>query len=218
MDGIDVQPGPGPVNAIGDLADRVDRPDRIGCPADGHEPGAVGQDCVERIEAQRAVGEVRFPGPDDRLVVASGRDPGIDVRLVVEAGHHDLVAGSQRRADGARDVEGERRHVRADRDVGAVHAEEVAESRMGIADDGLGSPGGQECTASIRVRLAVVAGDCIDHRLRDLRPARAVEEGQRRAVLGQRQGREAGAYRVDVEGGRHPGDASGSGGGRCDAR
>jgi hypothetical protein len=72
---------------------------------------------------------------------------------------------------------------------------------VGLGDDRIAPPAREERAVRVRVRLAVVAGDRVDHRLRDLGAAGAVEEDDRPAVLLEREGREAGAERVDVEGG-----------------
>ena len=87
---------------------------------------------------KRAVGEIRLPRADDHLVVARRGDPGIDVRLVVEPAHDDLVAGSHRGDDRAREVERQRGHVRPEGELVGVDAEEVGERRVGVVDDGIG--------------------------------------------------------------------------------
>jgi len=219
VDRVHIQPGARTVDVIRDLPNRVDGADRVRGPTHRHDPGPLGQDLVEAVEVERAVVEPWLPGADDRLVVSRRRNPRVDVRLVVEAADHDLVAGPQRRADRARHVERQRGHVRAQPDLGGVDTEEVGERRVRVRDDRIGALRGQERAAVIGVRLPVVAGDGVDHRLRDLRPTGAVEEDERPAVLGEREGRESGANRIDVEGGCHvAGDASGSGPVRLAAR
>jgi hypothetical protein len=137
---------------------------------------------------------------------------------MIESAHDDLVARPQRRADRARDVERERRHIRPERDLVRIDAEQVGERGMGVLDDRVRALGGEERAAMVGVRLAVVACDRVDHRLGDLRPAGTVEEDDRPSVLGEREGREPGANRVDIEGLHLAGDASRSGGRRFAAR
>ena len=63
-----------------------------------------------------------------------------------------------------------------------------------LRDQRLGRAARPVRAADVRVRLAQVARDRVDHLVRHLRPAGAVEEGERRVER-----REAAAHRVDVE-------------------
>jgi hypothetical protein len=53
---------------------------------------------------------------------------------VVELRHDDLVAGLERPADGPREREAQRRHVRAEHDLLGGAAEERTSGRPGLVD------------------------------------------------------------------------------------
>ncbi len=127
-----------------------------------------------------------------RPAVAGDAEPRIDVAVVVEAGHDDLVAGRERRRDRTADVERQRRHVRAELDLGRVgRAEHVGHRLVRLGDDRVAPAARQERPVGVRVRLAVVGGDGVDDRIGDLRPAGTVEVGDGPAVVLEREGREA---------------------------
>ena len=84
---------------------------------------------------------------------------------------------------------------------GDAGAEEVGDGRVRLGRHRVGRLTGRERAAGVRVHVAVVAGDGVDHPLRDLRAARAVEEDRRPAVLLPGEGRELGPQGVDIEGG-----------------
>ena len=65
-------------------------------------------------------------------------------------------------------------------------AEEVAGAAMGFLDERVRPVRGLVGRADVRIRLAQVARDGVDHLVRALRPARPVEEGQRPLQRGKR--------------------------------
>ena len=67
-----------------------------------------------------------------------GAHPGGHVGVVVEAGAHDAVAGLQRGADGPRERERERGHVRAERDAVRVGVEQPPDGRPRAVDQLVG--------------------------------------------------------------------------------
>ena len=103
-------------------------------------------------------------------------------------------------ADRPPDVQGQGRHVVAELDLlGARGTEEVGDRRVALVDHRVAQLARPEGAAGVGVHVAVVAADRVDHALRDLRPAGAVQEGDRAAVLLASQRRELGAQRLDVE-------------------
>ena len=200
VDGVDVRERPRLVRPADQLRDRVDRPDRVRRPAEGDEPRPLVEDRVEALEVQGDVVGADVDRAQLEAAVGGHAPPGSHVRLVVERGHDDPVAGLERRRERPGDMHRQRRHVRAELDllrVGGV--DEVREGRVGVGDQRVAAARGQELAAVVGVRRAVVLDDRVDHRLRDLRAARAVEQRDRDAVLLDREGREPGAQRLDVE-------------------
>ena len=85
-----------------------------------------------------------------------------------------------------------------------ISSAEAAPSRSAIAwwaswTRCVAPPARQERAVVVRVRGPVVVADRGDHRLRDLGPARPVEEGDRPAAVLDREGRELAPQRLDVE-------------------
>ena len=76
----------------------------------------------------------------------------------------------------------------------ATAAEEVGRTLPRVLDQLDRAPRGLEGAADVRVRLAEIRGDRVDDLVRALRPAGAVEEGERPL-----EGGEPGAYGGDVE-------------------
>ena len=134
---------------------------------------------------------------DAEVEVACELEPRSDVAVVVETRDEDLVAGRERAAERPREREVERRHVLAEDRLLGPAAEEARGGRVRLLDELVAAAAGGERTAEVRVRLAQVGGDRVDHALRALRPAGRVEEGDARG-----EGREARPDRVEVE--AHP--------------
>ena len=150
-------------------------------------------------------------GLDFDAAIGRHRPPGRDVRLVVEGRDEDLVARPKGRPDGAADVEREGRHVGAELDlVGRRGSEEVGDGRMRLGRHLVGRLTGRERAAGVRVHVAVVAGDGVDHPLRDLRATGSVEEDHRPAVLLPGECRELAPQGVDIEGGHRDSGLAGS--------
>src|SRR5262249_23583903 len=134
---------------------------------------------------------------DAQAVVTGELQPGRDVAVVVEARDEDLIARLERARERAREREVERRHVLAEDRLLGWAAEETGRRRVRKLDELVAAATGGERTAQIRVRLAEVRGDGVDHGLGALGPARRVEERD-----AWREYREACPCRCDVEG--HP--------------
>ena len=195
-----VRPGerPGLVRELDDARGVGHRPEGVRCEREGDDPSPVGQLTLEILDVDRRV-VVDLDEADGEVEVMRELEPGRDVPIVVEARDEDLVPARERPPERACEREVERGHVLAeDRLLGAA-AEEARGGGVRELDELVAAAAGGERAAEIRVRLAQVGGDRVDHRLRALRPARRVEEGDA--------GRERGELRpgrVDVEsGGRH---------------
>jgi hypothetical protein len=203
VDGVDPGERAGLVRELGDLRDLGDRPDGVRGPRVGNDARAVAELPLEVVEVEGAV--VADAGEaDDEVAVAGKLEPGRDVRVVVEPRHEDLVAGAPVAGGGAREREVERRHVRAEDDLLRRAAEPARAGEAGVRDERVGRAARLVLAADVRVRLAQVARDRLDHLVGRLRPAGSVEEGERRA-----QRREAPPHRLDVQrDGAHPRDAT----------
>src|SRR5258706_2389607 len=200
---IDVAPGANGSGPRRDLRHRIDRADRIRGPAERDQPRPRREHAVEILHAQRAILEARLPVTDGQASVCSDFQPRVHVGLVVEAGHHDLVARLERRADRAGDMERQGRHVRAEGDLVAIDAQEVAERDVRPFDDCIRPARGPECAAVIGVRLAVIVPDRRDDAAWDLRSTWSIEEGDGPVAVRQGQSGEAAPKRLDVKSG-HP--------------
>ena len=141
---------------------------------------------------------------DLHVQVVCELEPRRDVAVVVELRDEDLVARPKGSADGARQREVERRHVRSEDRLVRLAAKERRRRQAGLRHERVAAAARAERPAEIRVRLAQVARDRVDDRVGDLRAPGPVEERGGPAQRG-----EARANGVDVEGERaHPTDAS----------
>ena len=104
-------------------------------------------------------------------------EPRRDVAVVVETRDEDLVAGDERAAQRACEREVERRHVLSEDRLLGPAAEEARGGGMCLLDELVAASAGGERAAEVRVRLAEVRADRVDHGLRALRAARRVEVG-----------------------------------------
>ena len=99
---VDVEPGAGGVDAVGDRREVGHGADQVGGRGDRDEPGAVGEqrrDRSARRRARRSPGRSR-PSARSRRPRSRGDHPRPDVGVVVEPGDHDLVAGPPAAAPG----------------------------------------------------------------------------------------------------------------------
>src|SRR5581483_157583 len=154
------------------------RADGVGREREGDDARAVAELALEVVEVERRV-VVDVGEADDEAAVARELEPRRHVRVVVELRADDLVACGQIAGDRAGEREAERRHVRAEHDLGRVAAEEARGREPRAGDHCLAAAARLEVPAEVRVRLAQVAGDRVDHLVRHLRPAGAVEERER---------------------------------------
>ena len=124
-------------------------------------------------------------------------EPRRDVPVVVEGRDDDLVALAQGSRERPREQEVERGHARAERDLLGRAAEEGGRALARALDELVGAPARLVGRADVGVGLPEVAGDRVDHLVRALRAAGAVEERE-----GPIERAEARADRTDVEGRR----------------
>jgi hypothetical protein len=97
---------------------------------------------------------------------------------VVEPRHDHLVSLAPSTRGRAREREVQRRHVGAEDDLVGRAPEEGGAGQPRIGDEGVGASRCLEVAADVRVRLAHVRRDCVDHHVRDLRSAGPVEESE----------------------------------------
>ena len=95
---------------------------------------------------------------------------------------------------------------------GDAAPEEVGDRGVRLLDHRVGLGARRERALVVRVHVAVVADDGIDHALRDLRAAGSVEERDRAAVLLAGERGELGAKGIDIEAGEGGHRGSGVGG------
>ena len=162
----------------GDLRDRGQRPDRIRGPRERDDARPVAQDRPEVVEVEPAV-VVDVAEPYDEPAVVGQLEPRRDVRVVVEPRHDDLVPGGPVPRRRARQREVQRRHVLAEDHLVRRGAEKLGRRLPRPGHERVRPQRRLEGAAEVRIRFAQVGRDGIDHRVRHLRPARAVEERER---------------------------------------
>ena len=151
--------------------------DRIGGEWERDHARTVGELPLEVVHVQAAV-IVDVDEAHGQALVVRELDPGGDVAVVVEARDQDLVAGLERAADRPREGEVQRGHVRPEDDLLVRAAEEARRARPRLVEQHLGTAARLVGPADVRVRLAQVGADGVDHRVGHLRPAGAVEEDE----------------------------------------
>ena len=193
VDGV----GPGErTDAVGELDDPPDvgrGADRVGGDREGDDARPVAELRGEAVVVEREV-VVHVDLAHDDAEVLLQREPRRDVAVVVELRHEHLVARLQLAGERPGEQEVERGHALAERHLVAGAAEERAGLLVGEIDERRRAARGLVRGADVRVVVAEVAGDRVDHLVGALRPAGAVEE--REPAL---QGGEAGTNGGDVE-------------------
>ena len=138
--------------------------------------------------------------PRSFLKILCHLQPRRDVGVVVKARDHDFVARLEFAADGAGHRIGQRGHVLTEDDFIGAAVQEVGHGAARFGDHGVGVAAGGVGSARVGVVAAKIVGYGVDHALRDLRPARAVEKRGRVAVDSLRERRELGPDVGEVEG------------------
>ncbi len=208
VNGVDEDEGPGRVRRRGDAGHVVDRPDGIRRAADGDEARPPSEEARERVDVE--FGRLRNRGerPHDDPPLPFERAPRVDVRVVVQLGDDDLVAFAPAAGERARDVEGQRRHVRAKGDLGRVAAEEVRDGGPGAGEEGVRLLARRVPPVRVRVVPEEIVRRGVGDRTGDLRSSGAVKIGHRNVPHSPLERRELRPDRLDREnagftGGRH---------------
>ena len=192
--------GPGErAGAVGELDDACHvwrRPDRVRGDRKRDHLRALGELRFEVAQVEREV-LVHAGEADDDPEVLRELQPRRDVRIVIEPGADDLVAALQRPAERAREQEVEGGHALPERDLIGVAGEEAARAEVRALDQLDRSHARVVGRTHVRVVLAQVARDRVDHLVGALRAAGPVEEREPAVERGV-----AGADRLDVEHGR----------------
>src|SRR6266567_3793621 len=118
---------------------------------------------------------------------------------MVEMSEQDFVSWPEFASNGAADRKRQRSHVRTEDDLVRITAEKVGHCRTGAGNHLVGVAAGVVRPAGVRVVGAEVAGNCINHFLRDLRSAGAVEKYGGTAVDFLLKRRELGAHPIQIE-------------------
>jgi hypothetical protein len=152
------------------------RPEGVRGEREGDDASSLGQLSLEVVEVEGRV-RVDLDVADLNAEVVGELQPRGDVAVVVEARDEDLVAGSQRPSERARECEIEGRHVLAEDRLAGSAAEEAGRGRVRQLDELVAAAAAGERSAEVRVGLAEIRGDRVDHGARALRAAGCVEEG-----------------------------------------
>ena len=200
VDGVDEHERAGGVGELGRAAHVVDRPERVRRGADREELRPRSERRGEVLHVELAGLGVEAHGPDLEAALARDAAPGIDVGVVVELGDHDLVARGPALAQRAPEVERERRHVGAERDLGGPAAQEVGERLARGRERGVGLDARRVRPVRVGVVVEQVVADGLHDGSRHLRPAGPVEVGDGRVVVTPLEGGEAGADLVEARG------------------
>ncbi len=135
------------------------------------------------------------------LKILSHLQPRRNVGIVIETSDHDFVARLQFAANGAGNRIGQGGHVRTEGDFVGAAVQEVGHGGAGFGNHGVGVAAGRVGSAGVGVVASKIVGDGVNHALRNLRTARAVEECGGVAVDGLCERGELGADVGEVEGG-----------------
>ena len=100
---------------------------------------------------------------------------------MVEPRHEHLVATLELAREGAGEKEVQRGHALTERDLPRPAAEERRGPLVGEVDERVGPPRGLVRRADVRVVVAEVVGDRVDHLVGALGASGAVEEGELRS-------------------------------------
>ena len=168
----------GRMRQLDDPRDVGHRADRVRRDRERDDLRPVGQLPLEVREVEREV-VVHLDEADDDAEVVLELEPRRHVGVVVELRDEDLVARRERASERAREQEVERGHALPERDLVGVAAEPAAGRRACTLDQLLRADARLVGRADVRVVLAEVGRDRVDHLVRALRSAWRVEKGER---------------------------------------
>jgi hypothetical protein len=157
------------------LRDVGDGAERVGRRVDGEQPGARGDRRLERIPVDAAAIGMDADHPRGDAAVLLQRRPRRHVAVVIDLRDHHLVALAPLAAERAREVEGERRHVLAERDLVGAAVHEVGDRPACRRDERVGLLAGGVLPVGVRVVMEQVVGHGIHDFARHLGAARSVE-------------------------------------------
>ena len=160
------------------------RPDRVRGDRKRDHARPLADEPGEVVVVEREVVGHAGGAHDDPEVVRE-LEPGSDVPVVVELRHDHLVALAERARERPRQQEVERGHARAERDLGGGTAEERGGAGVRSLHELVRAPARLVGRVHVRVRLAEVRRDRVDHRVRALRAAGRVEERERPVERGE---------------------------------
>ncbi len=129
VDGVDEDERSLRVGEVGGPADVALRAERVRGRADREEARPRAEDGGEVVHVELARLGAEPHGPHHEVPLPRELSPRVHVRVVVELGDDDLVPRRPAPAEGAAQVEGQRRHVGAEGDLRRLPAEEVGEGR-----------------------------------------------------------------------------------------
>ena len=177
----------GPARAA--LGDVVDRPQGVGRRPDRQQPGPR----ADLPLAGRPSRVARSRGASARSRTVTPRSRSSARQGSTLAWWSSSVTtisspGPQRRAQRPGQVEGQRRHVGPEGDLVGRGVEEVGEGLPGVGDGVVGLLAGREGPVGVGVVVEEVVGHRLDHLAGHLRPAGAVEVGDRVAAVRRRPG------------------------------
>src|SRR5262249_9822747 len=140
----------------------------VGGGADGDEFCLRADFLFEVLPIERAGVGVHFYGAKGAASLFGERLPGTDVCVVVELGNDNFVVGSELASESAGDVKGERSCIRAEGDFMGCAAEKVGESETSVFEHFVGFVARRIVPVRVRVVMAEVVRDGVDHGLWDL--------------------------------------------------
>ena len=142
-------------------------------------------------------GGVQRDGAHDEPALLRDGAPGRDVGVMIEFGDHDLVAGLPIAREAAREMEGDGRHVVAERHVGGRRVEEVGKGGAGVVKQRVGLGARGIGPVGVGVVMQQVVGHGVGDLLRHLGAPGAVEIGDVVLPLASEEGGEVGADAVE---------------------
>jgi len=152
------------------------------------------------VDVEGAIVEADVDPADHGAAVLGHGQPRGDVRVMVQPRHDDLVTRAECAADGAADREGQRRHVRPERDLARVlGSEEVGSGCVGFVGERIGLAARDEVPVAVGIARCEIGADRVDRLLRHLRAGGPVQVRERHAADLAAECREVGPRGVDIE-------------------
>ena len=198
MHRVDVGKCPSLVRKPRDLSNVVDRSHRIGGKANGDNlrPATDFAGQVRHVKRAILLVNTRYANYHPLLFQ---RLPGCKIRVVIQAGQNNLVARLDLPTQRAAHRERQRSHIHTERDLIPVAPEKIRHRLPSLQEHGIGPPRRFVVAAAVCVVPRQIAADSVNHPLRNLRPARTVQENRWVPIRILEQCGELGAYGSDIE-------------------